>query len=55
MAEYYTEFRDKRIFEPAKDDLERLRYVCQGIEEKKTQMTELYLYLVLEVFLVYLA
>ena len=35
MAEYYTEFRDKRIFEPAKDDLERLRYVCQGIEEKK--------------------
>ena len=35
MAEYYTEFRDKRIFEPAKDVLERLRYVRQGIEEKK--------------------
>ena len=39
MAEYYTEFRDKRIFEPAKDDLERLRYVCQGIEEKKNDRT----------------
>ena len=35
MAEYYTEFRDKRIFKPAKDVLERLRYVCQGVEEKK--------------------
>lgn len=35
MAEYYTEFRDKRIFKPAKDVLERLRYVCQAIEEKK--------------------
>ena len=27
--------RDKRIFEPAKDVLERLRYVCQAIGEKK--------------------
>lgn len=35
MVEYYTEFRDKRIFEPAKDVLERLRYVCHGIEEEK--------------------
>ena len=35
MAEYYTEFRYKRILKPAKDVLERLRHVCQGIEEKK--------------------
>lgn len=35
MAEYYTEFRYKRIFKLAKDVLERLRHVCQGIEEKK--------------------
>ena len=35
MAEYCTEFCVKRIFEPAKDVLERLRYVRQGIEEKK--------------------
>ena len=44
MAEYYTEFRDKRIFEPAKDVLERLRYVRQGIEEKKENDRTLFVF-----------
>jgi len=40
VAEYYTEFHDKRIFEPAKDILERLRYVRQGIEERKKKTND---------------
>ena len=44
MAEYCTEFCVKRIFEPAKDVLERLRYVRQGIEEKKKNDRTLFVF-----------